>query len=148
MELGATICLPQGPLCDRCPVAAICAHQQHGSLEMRRKTQSPHVKLIQRYTLQVSDGRVRLERRNKNEPLMAGMWELPRHRRGGKRLGAVRHAITYRTITAEVWEKAQAGEETSGRKSESHYFTRRQAWALPLTGLSRKILRQFWAEVI
>ncbi|OYW97235.1 MAG: A/G-specific adenine glycosylase, partial [Caulobacter vibrioides] len=33
MDLGATVCKPKGPLCDRCPIAAWCAAYQGGAPE-------------------------------------------------------------------------------------------------------------------
>ncbi|WP_332771927.1 NUDIX domain-containing protein, partial [Phenylobacterium sp.] len=33
MDLGATVCRPKGPLCDRCPVAAFCAGLAGGAPE-------------------------------------------------------------------------------------------------------------------
>ena len=46
MDLGATVCRPKGPLCDRCPVAEFCAGLASGAPEAhprkREKAARPH----------------------------------------------------------------------------------------------------------
>ena len=79
MELGATVCLPNGaPLCDRCPAAAFCAahlEERTGELPVKsakkqRRTEERKVYLI------VHDGCVALRRRPERG-LLAGLWEYP-----------------------------------------------------------------------
>lgn len=79
MELGATVCLPNGaPLCDRCPAAAFCrAHleERTGELPVKapkkaRRDESRSVFLI------FHEGRVALRRRPERG-LLAGLWEYP-----------------------------------------------------------------------
>lgn len=36
MELGATVCTPQRPLCSHCPVQSLCRAHQRVSLQRRR----------------------------------------------------------------------------------------------------------------
>ena len=79
MELGATVCLPNGaPLCDRCPVRDLCAAHRAGE-EARypvkppkkaRRVEERAVWLIFRA------GRVALRRRP-GKGLLAGLWEYP-----------------------------------------------------------------------
>ena len=79
MELGATVCLPNGqPLCDRCPAREFCrAHleQRTGQLPVKvpkkaRRVEERTVYLIFR------DGKVALRRRP-DRGLLAGLWEYP-----------------------------------------------------------------------
>ena len=79
MELGATVCLPNGaPLCERCPARGFCtalAQDQIDQLPVRapkkaRRVEERTVWLIFR------NGRVALRRRP-GRGLLAGLWEYP-----------------------------------------------------------------------
>ena len=79
MELGATVCLPNGaPLCDRCPAAAFCAAHRAGREtdfpvkppKKGRRVEERAVWLIFR------NGRLALRRRPE-KGLLAGLWECP-----------------------------------------------------------------------
>ncbi|MDO5783701.1 MAG: A/G-specific adenine glycosylase [Eubacteriales bacterium] len=79
MELGAVICLPNGaPLCERCPVAALCLAKQRGiqqqlpvkAIKKARPVENRVVCLLWK------DGRLALRKRPKNG-LLAGLWEFP-----------------------------------------------------------------------
>lgn len=79
MELGATVCLPNGaPLCERCPAAPLCAacrEGRTGELPVKapkapRRVEERTVYLIFR------NGRVALRRRGERG-LLAGLWEYP-----------------------------------------------------------------------
>lgn len=79
MELGATVCLPNGaPLCGRCPARDFCAallEDRIGELPVKaakktRKIEERTVWLIFR------DGKVALRRRP-SKGLLAGLWEFP-----------------------------------------------------------------------
>ncbi|MBP3617969.1 MAG: A/G-specific adenine glycosylase [Lachnospiraceae bacterium] len=79
MELGATVCLPNGkPLCEQCPVMHLCKAFHAGreqelpikSAAKARRIEHRKVYLITR------DGKVLLHRREK-KGLLAGLWEFP-----------------------------------------------------------------------
>lgn len=79
MELGATVCLPNGaPLCDQCPARDFCVArltERTGELPVKaakkaRRVEERTVFLIFR------DGAVALRRR-KSRGLLAGLWEYP-----------------------------------------------------------------------
>ncbi len=79
MELGARICRPKLPSCDRCPLAAICAaHASNASdrypLPSSRRPRETHrwvaLWLVRR------DGRVLLHRRGEGQ-LLSGLWLPP-----------------------------------------------------------------------
>ncbi|MGI5962133.1 MAG: A/G-specific adenine glycosylase [Lawsonibacter sp.] len=79
MELGATVCLPNGaPLCQTCPIAAICRSYQKGltdeiPVKGAKKARRVEQRLV--YLLFFQD-RVALRLRPK-EGLLAGLWEYP-----------------------------------------------------------------------
>ena len=81
MELGALICLPKTPVCDRCPLKDNCLafqYQLQGDLPVRKeKSPVPHLQVTA--AVIEKDGKVLLAKRPP-EGLLGGMWEFP----GGK----------------------------------------------------------------
>jgi A/G-specific adenine glycosylase len=100
MELGATICRPQRPLCGACPVHKLClAHQSGRTAEYPRKIARKPTPV---YRISVGvvfkNGRVLITRR-KPEGLLGGLWEFP----GGKiRNGEDARSACIREIKEEV----------------------------------------------
>ena len=79
MELGATVCLPNGaPLCDQCPCAGLCrarAEDQTGELPVKAAKKARRVE-DRTVWLLFRQGRVALRRRPARG-LLAGLWEYP-----------------------------------------------------------------------
>jgi A/G-specific adenine glycosylase len=82
MDLGATICLPQNPQCNECPLTHWCLAFEHGTQPLRpaqkAKPRIPHHQAAAGVILQ--EGKVLIGRRPE-EKLLGGLWEFP----GGKR---------------------------------------------------------------
>lgn len=79
MELGATVCLPNGaPLCEQCPLQSICeAHRLHVETELPVKAAKKPRKIETRTMFVLHcQNRLALSRRPKRG-LLAGLWELP-----------------------------------------------------------------------
>lgn len=79
MELGATVCLPNGaPLCDRCPAREFCRAYLEGLTEqLPVKTPKKERRVEEREVwLLFRRGRVALRRRP-DKGLLAGLWEYP-----------------------------------------------------------------------
>lgn len=79
MELGATVCVPNGaPNCQQCPVAAFCGAYAHGRIdELPVKARKKPRKIEERTILLIQDGdRVALHKRE-NKGLLAGLYEFP-----------------------------------------------------------------------
>ena len=79
MELGATVCLPNGaPLCERCPARAFCAARLTGRTgQLPVKTPKKPRRVEARTVFLIFwKGRVALRRRAK-KGLLAGLWEYP-----------------------------------------------------------------------
>jgi A/G-specific adenine glycosylase len=160
MELGATVCSPRDPDCDRCPVADRCRARREGRVEelprMPARAVSIAVELI---ALLIRGGgdRLLLERRG-DEGRMAGMWQLPTAelagpdggRTGlfppalpaglepGAPLGCLRHAITRHRIRCTVHTGAAASDAAM---DSLRWFEAAELEELALTGLTRKALR-------
>ena len=81
MDLGATVCIPQGPHCRRCPLRPICRARRRGlqgSLPLRAVTnRTPHYNVA--VGIVTKQGRVLIDRRPA-KGLLGGLWEFP----GGK----------------------------------------------------------------
>ncbi len=79
MDLGATVCLPNGaPLCEACPLRALCIGYARGiaaSLPVRTKKPARRAEEIGVLLLS-RNGRLALRRRPE-KGLLAGLWELP-----------------------------------------------------------------------
>ena len=79
MDLGATVCLPNGrPACESCPLAHLCAARAAGmetELPVRKKKPKRRKEELTVYIL-LHQGRVALRRRS-SEGLLAGLWEFP-----------------------------------------------------------------------
>lgn len=79
MDLGATICLPNGaPLCESCPARECCvayATQQTMSLPTRTPKKPRRIEERTVFLL-VQDGKIALRRRP-SKGLLAGLWEYP-----------------------------------------------------------------------
>ncbi len=79
MDLGATVCLPNGaPECGRCPLAALCEAERLGvqdQLPVRRKKAARRVEELTVYLL-LRDGAAALRQRE-DSGLLAGLWEFP-----------------------------------------------------------------------
>ena len=135
MELGALVCLPAQPLCHTCPVADLCGSR--GPTEKRERAQRR--KAVLHYGLARWNGSVLLRQRNRESSLMPGMWELPEIGAGKRNetpLLTLRHSITTTDYSVLVFSSRGASTK-AGRWVPVHAAER-----LPLTGLTRKILRK------
>jgi A/G-specific adenine glycosylase len=121
MDLGAMVCRPKAPLCDRCPVASDCAALRTGQPESYpRKT--PKAERPRRYGVAfvlTCGGAVALVRRPP-KGLLGGMLALPTTEwrpaapsredslraapaAAWRTAGAVEHVFTHFALTLEVW---------------------------------------------
>jgi A/G-specific adenine glycosylase len=83
MELGAVVCTPRAPRCDRCPLRDLCRAHAQGepeTLPVRRSRQRiPHYEAAAAVTAR-ADGRLLVAQREADD-MLGGLWEFP----GGKR---------------------------------------------------------------
>jgi A/G-specific adenine glycosylase len=138
MELGALVCLPAQPLCQACPVADLCSSR--GPTEKVKGPQRR--KAVLQYALARRNGSVLLRQRDRESSLMPGMWELPEIRPGKRNetpLLTLRHSITTTDYSVLVFATTATA---AGRWVAMHGAER-----LPLTGLTRKILRKLRTEI-
>jgi len=135
MELGAMICLPGQPLCNKCPVIKLCASRGAAV----RKKSTPRRKATLSYLLIQKDRRVFLQQRHSDLSLMPRMWELPLATNGRTKREPVlklRHSITVTDYSILVFAGSNKN-LPAGRWVPLDKLER-----LPLTGLTRKILKR------
>jgi A/G-specific adenine glycosylase len=161
MELGATICRPRRPRCGECPLVAGCRAAASGEPEgypaaRRRRAM---VKIRRSVIIARRGGRILFFRRPADSVLLAGLWELPwveesdgekleeglcRRYGGswevGEPEGTVRHAITYRSIEAQIRPGVQREADEIGEGREAEWVVPTTLDQRPLSGLDRKIL--------
>jgi A/G-specific adenine glycosylase len=151
MELGATICLPKNPLCLQCPVHLYCAtrggHRAPPAKQMR--TREIAYALLRRNRSGVMQ--VLLERRPQSASLMPGMWELPEvameemQENDQERVEiTLRHAITVTNYRVQVlsFSETEAKRRWHARDYPRKWARSSELGRLPLTGLTRKVLRR------
>ena len=132
MDLGATICRPKSPLCDRCPLADACQARLTGAPDAYpRKVAKPERPRRHgaAYVL-ISQGHVALVRRPPRG-LLGGMLGLPTTDwratalamsdaqaqapagEAWRNLGPIEHVFTHFALTLEVWRGETATHDTS-----------------------------------
>jgi A/G-specific adenine glycosylase len=81
MELGATVCVPNGaPLCAVCPVRDLClAHEKGRETELPVKAAKKGRRIEQRTVLVIRDSARAAIRRRPKRGLLAGLYELPNY---------------------------------------------------------------------
>ena len=106
MELGATVCLPQRPLCLHCPVQPFCNTRGEHQAPPPKKMRSRQIAYALLRRDRSGATQVLLQQRPLSASLMPGMWELPEvemlesdHERVEITL---RHAITVTNYRVQV----------------------------------------------
>jgi A/G-specific adenine glycosylase len=148
MELGATICLPQRPLCLHCPVQPFCKTRGEHQPPPPKKMRSRQIAYALLCRDRPGGTQVLLQQRPPSASLMPGMWELPEvemresdHQRVEITL---RHAITVTNYQVRVlrFSEQEARLRWPARKTPRQWTKSSELSSLPLTGLARKILQQ------
>ena len=150
MELGATVCLPRGPLCLQCPVHDLCKTRGEHAAPARAPMRSElaFYGLVTRKARTGNLTEVLLHRRPGSLSLMPGMPELPPLRQapdtGEEPLLRVRHAIVGTNFYVEVFAVADraALKTISAAEGELLWVRTGDLRRHPLTGLARKTLQR------
>ena len=132
MELGATVCTPRSPSCERCPIANSCRalrENRVAQLPVLSEKKAPVARRVQavvaiRGAGPAKSGAVLLARR-RPELLFGGLWEPPSIEGSAKmrrtltawlpvgklvRAGAVEHVLSHRKLTIDVLRAPLTGE--------------------------------------
>jgi A/G-specific adenine glycosylase len=148
MELGATVCLPQRPLCLHCPVQVFCPTRgEHQGLPRKkmRNRQTAYALLLRK---RAGKNQVLLEQRPSSASLMPGMWELPEVKMldgDDERVEiTLRHAITVTNYSVRVlrFSEREAELRVPAGTNPRQWVLSYELSSLPLTGLARKVLQR------
>ncbi|MBU1384895.1 MAG: A/G-specific adenine glycosylase [Alphaproteobacteria bacterium] len=153
MDLGATVCRPGRPLCERCPLTSWCAAFRSGAPERfplkTKKADRPHRRGVA-WVLRDGVGRVALVQRPQ-KGLLGGMLGLPTSDwsvdpvetpppspAAWREAGAVAHVFTHFALTLEV----RAGEMRAGEGSGPLVWTPVEEALASLPTVFRKALER------
>lgn len=159
MELGATVCVPREPKCDRCPLRAQCAAYRTGRVDElpRVAPKRAPVKMRQTALVVSSENRVILARRSPSG-LFGGLWEPPTTQGDlaalAKALGVstsrlrsvgfVDHLLSHRRIHVEVVVGPLSRRPTITNPGADYDAVEAVKWLalpeLPQSALTRKVL--------
>jgi A/G-specific adenine glycosylase len=148
MELGATVCLPQRPLCLQCPVQPFCATRGEHQAAPPKKMRSRQIAYALLRRERAGLMQVLLEQRPSSASLMPGMWELPEvaiHPDDHQRVElALSHAITVTNYRVQVlrFTEREAGNRWPVLGYPRQWAKTSELHSLPLTGLARKIFQR------
>jgi A/G-specific adenine glycosylase len=144
MELGATVCLPRGPLCLQCPVVSMCRTRGEHPTAKRAAMKRVRVAHLLMTRKRAGVQEVLLERRPAAASLMAGMLELPplplEAVSGMEPILRLKHSITNTNYEVDVFEGAALQKEIPAAESVLEWVAAGNLMEIPLTGLARKVL--------
>ena len=157
MELGATVCTPRRPRCERCPVRADCEGLAAGkveSLPMRPPRRAPKPQDLEAVVATRGRGSEKRVWLTKGEgALFGGLWSVPMQSKARDALreaglqarlrnqpsARVEHVLTHRRLRIDVYRAPAA----HGTPSESlRLFDIDALDGVGVSSLTRKILRQ------
>ncbi len=79
MDLGATVCTPERPACETCPVRTCCvAYSLNLQDEIPQRARRPEITLVTEYAVAVSCGQQYLLRKRQHGERWAGLWDFVR----------------------------------------------------------------------
>jgi A/G-specific adenine glycosylase len=148
MELGATICLPQRPLCLHCPVQSFCKTRGEHQAPPPKKMRNRQIAYALLRRDRPGATQVLLHQRPPSASLMPGMWELPEiemldcdHQRVEVTL---RHAITVTNYQVHIlrFTEQEARLRWPSWQNPQQWTKSSELSTLPLTGLTRKVLQR------
>ncbi len=161
MELGATVCTPSQPACQKCPLQVLCLAHARGHTLRYPATAARPASLPRRFTTVLWDHRGRwLVRRRAPGDVNAGFWEFPNEELSAEADpaaalahwlgvpvskfvpdGRIRHTITCHRITQEIFRLTHP-RGISLPADETRWATPAELAELPLTATHRRLARR------
>jgi len=161
MDLGATVCLPSGPVCSACPLESLCQARCLG-LENELPIAAPKkaIPTVRQVALAIRKGDQWLVRRRPLEGMLGGLWEFPTAEvlagesaeSAGRRLaaehgallvdpacGEVRHVYSHFRLDLTLFQAEHASLRVA-EAGESSWLGFADLVVLPLHGAHKKII--------
>ena len=154
MELGATVCSPTSPSCEKCPLAFECAAKAAGrqeSLPLPKTKKAP--KAVNLVALAIVSGEKIALKKGENE-LFSGLYNVPSEEGEGRAVaenllrcegvkakleqssrGSFTHVLTHRRLFVEVW----VAHVTAANAARVAMYSRDERTKLGIAKLSEKI---------
>ncbi len=152
MELGATVCLPELPRCDACPLRLQCRASNTGTV--LRYPKRPIRKAAKEVTLSaavIQEGEKILFVRRPQTGILKGLWEIPMVEGDlvslaaafpievGKKLSSVRHSVLNRRL--KILPVLARLKKPLAASLHSLWVCREEVDRLPTSSMNKKILR-------
>ncbi len=152
MELGAIVCTPRSPQCERCPVSRWCRARQAGTELIRPVKNRPRKteRVVTSVIVCEKQGRLLMRQRPADAARMPGFWELPEiegrlPRKAdfaewgmghAEKLCKFSHGITFRLYEVSVYAAILVGTKSKLFR----WVSRRKLSTMPITTVTRKAL--------
>lgn len=137
MDIGATLCTPKAPLCDRCPIHTVCKGKETPTLYPTKKKRIVPTK-EQHVMLYVYNNKLSLTQRTGK--FLHGLWgfeEMEVPLCAAEHIGEVTHAYTHFKLVCKVYVYDEL------EKAQNHYFTPKQIQKLAISKVDDKILKLY-----
>ena len=164
MELGALICTPDNPACERCPLQQACIAFRDGrESELPYKTKKSKVP-TKHFAGVLVQFRGKWLLRQRDESLLHGMWEIPMQEfspledskeaieskfqaahfpiRLGKELSQVKHQYSHFTQIVHIFDAKPRGEARDAAPATMKFHSLAMMRQLPLSKVQHKILQE------
>ena len=137
MDIGATVCTPKEPDCNRCPLQSGCRGQRDPLRYPAPKAKGSRP--VRRRTFWIHTYGERLGLRKNDQRLLGGLYGFVQTESDvrGEYLGTVVHRYSHFTLEADVVLSDELPDEAV------ELYTRQEIETLPLSGADRKALRLY-----
>jgi A/G-specific adenine glycosylase len=144
MELGALVCLPRGPRCLECPVYTWCETRGEHVVGKRPPMRSKEVAYAMVERTKLRKWQVLLEQRHDSAKVMPGLWELPLLEAlpQAEPSLTLRHAITNTNYYVRIFRMRAWQTPLRAKGSRRLWVDEEGLEEMPLTGLTRKVMRR------
>ena len=104
MELGATVCIPNGkPLCDKCPLKSYCsAYAENRVLDFPVKAPKKARRIEHRMVFFIACGKEIAIRKRPAKGLLSGLWELPNTEKTKDEISIFQQLLDWNIIDGSV----------------------------------------------
>jgi A/G-specific adenine glycosylase len=139
MELGALVCTPRHPICDRCPLAAVCHGRTLGPDRFPVKTRAATEKREETVAVLRRGPRIWCEPTPTGQRLES-MWRLPEADSNRMRLGPEMASFTYSITRFRVRLHARLADWIKSSPPEGKWLTLAECRQLPFSAAHRRLL--------
>lgn len=163
MDLGAIVCVPRKPLCDKCPLSELCQARKLG-LEQQLPLKQATKKIPTRHevTLLIDHHGRYLVRRRLAEGFLGGLWEFPTIsvvdgedpepklrllfsdfglRGGAKKVGSIQHVYSHFRLKSEIYRKS-IEDFSNVAEGDNRWFSLDKLKDMALHGAHKKVLHK------